>query len=458
MAKYQQQHARNVREETRTVDGKKVTIIRFRGILRYPVDNENYVEKPEGKDTRTSSQKRKTLWKEVGKELECKKGRSAEQTRRNIDNALTEWCTEMERKDSAPKEAKRTVVCFVNEFAPKKRNSRTGAELADTTKDKYRYALPLIDRPALRLPLMELELKDVSDWLYGLKSEGASESMAKEAFRLLSEAMDSAVRLGYANKNPCNLITVNEGKPVTTKSRVNALNEEGLRYVNALLDNLGHTTLSDCARMSLLCGMRIGELCGLRLADVDGWETGEPNGYVHVRQVISRTSKGQGVKPCPKNGRPRDISINSPMAELISYRVEALRKQAKECGAVLTGAEFVFGEFTGGDGRGFVRTDSLSKQWTMFARANNVVGDKGERCVFHSLRHTYAVAMIYAGVDIARVAEVLGHEDPNVTARIYFEYIKGGTDHTQERAAEVMTQTMEIADVLKPDFRRAGTN
>lgn len=454
MAKYQQQHARNVREETRTVDGKKVTVIRFRGILRYPEDNENYVEKPEGKDTRTDSQKRRTIWREVGKELRCKKGRSAEQTKRNIDKALTEWRTEMERKDSAPQEAKQTVVSFVNEFAPKKKNSRNGEKLADTTMDKYRYALPLIDRPALRKPLMELETKDVSEWLHGLRDEGKGESMIKEAFRLLSEALDSAVRLEFADRNVCDRITVNEGKPVSPKPKVNALNEDGLRYVNALLDNLGHTTLSDCARMSLLCGMRIGEICGLRLADVDGWETGE-YGYLHVRQVISRTSKGQGVKPCPKNGRPRDIRINAPMAALISHRVEALRKQAGECGSVLTDAEFVFGTFTGGDGKGFVRTDSLSKQWTMFARANNITGDKGIRCNFHSLRHSYGTLLIYAGVDIARVAEVLGHVDPTVTARVYFEYLQGGTEHTQERAAEVMTQSMELANVL--EFR-TGTN
>ncbi|WP_407540991.1 tyrosine-type recombinase/integrase [Deinococcus radiomollis] len=41
------------------------------------------------------------------------------------------------------------------------------------------------------------------------------------------------------------------------------------------------------------------------------------------------------------------------------------------------------------------------------------------RLTVHGLRHTAASAMIQAGSDVVRVANILGHRDPNVTLRVY---------------------------------------
>jgi integrase len=38
---------------------------------------------------------------------------------------------------------------------------------------------------------------------------------------------------------------------------------------------------------------------------------------------------------------------------------------------------------------------------------------------FHDLRHAAASRLIAAGLDPVTVAAVLGHEDPNVTLRVY---------------------------------------
>ena len=57
-SKYTQAQAKRRREVER--DGK--TYIKFLGVLRYSIPNPDYVEKPEGKDTRTAAQKRRTVW------------------------------------------------------------------------------------------------------------------------------------------------------------------------------------------------------------------------------------------------------------------------------------------------------------------------------------------------------------------------------------------------------------
>lgn len=457
MRKFEQGFARNIREEAKFIDGKRVTFLRFRGVLKYRVENPDYVKRPAGTDTpdtRKPSQKRNYIWKQVGKELECRKGRSQKQTDKNISDAIDAWEKELELEEGTPKEAKQTVVDFVKEFVTNKRNSRTGGELALATRDNYRFAVLLVDRPALKIPLRDVKARDISKWLKDLKREGAGDTMANKAFRVLSQALDSAARLELIGGNPCTLIGVNEGKPMPKKATVEALNENGVKYINALLDNLNHSTMADCSRWALLCGMRIGEICGLRLADIDGWESGD-YGDVHVRQVITRTSAGESVKPCPKSGKPRSIHINKPMAELISYRVNLLREQAESLNAVLTENEFLFGTFTGGDGKGFVRTSALSKQFTSFARANNVVGDKGNVLVFHGLRHSYAAGLINKGANAAHVAQVLGHASPDITLRVYFEYFEGATSEVQEQAAEVMTKKAELANVV--EFPKNGT-
>lgn len=43
----------------------------------------------------------------------------------------------------------------------------------------------------------------------------------------------------------------------------------------------------------------------------------------------------------------------------------------------------------------------------------------GRPVTIHSLRHTYASYLIYKGVDLISVSQVLGHEDLNITLRVY---------------------------------------
>jgi len=42
----------------------------------------------------------------------------------------------------------------------------------------------------------------------------------------------------------------------------------------------------------------------------------------------------------------------------------------------------------------------------------------------HSLRHTFASALIIDGQKVTRVADLLGHSDPGVTLKVYAHWFK----------------------------------
>ena len=51
---------------------------------------------------------------------------------------------------------------------------------------------------------------------------------------------------------------------------------------------------------------------------------------------------------------------------------------------------------------------------------------------FHDLRHSYASALIAAGVSVRAVASALGHADPGMTLRVYSHLWPSDEDRTRE--------------------------
>ena len=113
--KYLQAYASNQREVVREVGGSPVVFIRFRGILKYKVDNPDFRERPEGPDTRRPNEKRREVWQQVTKTMEVRKERGKKQTERNISDALQSWREELERDDVA-EEAGKSVYQLVREY------------------------------------------------------------------------------------------------------------------------------------------------------------------------------------------------------------------------------------------------------------------------------------------------------------------------------------------------------
>ena len=52
---------------------------------------------------------------------------------------------------------------------------------------------------------------------------------------------------------------------------------------------------------------------------------------------------------------------------------------------------------------------------------------------FHSLRHSYATALITAGVPVNQVSAYLGHADSSVTLRVYTHFFRNTDDAAIDR-------------------------
>ena len=130
-------------------------------------------------------------------------------------------------------------------------------------------------------------------------------------------------------------------------------------------------------------GLRVGELCALQMSDV---LIGERKG-----SLVVRSGKGQ---------KQRTIPLNGPARQLLS---EWLAVRPEETGHAL---------FIGQRGE---RVEARSVQRAV-ERATTTAGL--QKVSPHTLRHSFAKALLDEGVTLEKVATLLGHNSLNTT-RIY---------------------------------------
>ena len=131
--------------------------------------------------------------------------------------------------------------------------------------------------------------------------------------------------------------------------------------------------------MLMLAGLRRSEALGLNVTDVDAT----------LSQMIIRG----------KSGRERVVPISSGLRELLS---DYLSARDGECEALLVNAA---GERMG-----------ATTLFRLFRRVLNRASLSASGLTPHSLRHGFATMLVRAGVDIATIAELLGHSNISTTS------------------------------------------
>jgi integrase len=134
--------------------------------------------------------------------------------------------------------------------------------------------------------------------------------------------------------------------------------------------------LIDCARpilkpiiiTAISTGMRLGEILNLKWQEVDF-----EHGFIRVTKS--------------KNGKARDIPINSYLEETLKGLVESMKR-----------GNYVFCNKVG---------EKLSRIDHFFAKARKLAGLEDLR--FHDLRHTAASLYASRGCDIITLQNLLGH-------------------------------------------------
>ena len=236
--------------------------------------------------------------------------------------------------------------------------------------------------------------------------------------RILSKALDQAVKMGLVVRNVAKLIT----PPRVARAKINVLDaDEASRF----LDIASNTMYYPLFAVLLYTGLRRGEAIALRWKYIDLIRL-----ELHVVESAHRIRKEFIIKEPKSLHSKRAVSLSPSLAALLLEYREDQKLMRKQMGNPLIEEEFVF---SWPDGRP-LDPDVVTKAF------HRIAGQAGLRNIrLHDLRHTHATLMLKAGVHPKIVSERLGHANIGITLDTYSHVFPG----LQEAAAERFDKIFE---------------
>ena len=253
--------------------------------------------------------------------------------------------------------------------------------------------------PALGpIQMSKLSPADVERMTAAMVAAGKSPTTASLARVILRRALADALRDGLVPRNAAALAR----PPRKERHELVYLDAGQLRQ---LLESCREHPLGPLVTLAATTGLRRGELLGLRWSDITG-------ASLTVRRSLAITWDGSYQMAEPKTKRSRR-TINLPVRG-----VEALSEQKAR--------QQVLKEAAGSawqDQDGLVFTDQIGLPLSGGAashRFTTMLRDAAlPRVPFHALRHSFATALLTAGVPLKVVSETLGHSSIAVTGDVY---------------------------------------
>ena len=190
-----------------------------------------------------------------------------------------------------------------------------------------------------------------------------------------------------------------------------------------------------------LTGARSGELFALRWTDVEMPDGRQ--GYIYIRRTVSWARlKGENIRPRYYPPKTRAGVRRIPIALELGH---ALKTWKLLCPP--TTDELVFPAPTG---MAIRRSNALRYGlWPALRRAGL------RRVNMHSLRHSFASALIIGGAPVTEVQTLLGHASPAITLRIYSHWFKAEDSGAVERLSALILKSEKSGH--KVDKKRPNT-
>ena len=240
---------------------------------------------------------------------------------------------------------------------------------------------------------------DVRTWATG-RGEVLARSSARRVIGLLRSILAGATEDRLCPVNPVprrvRIVTDSDARP-----KAEALTPAQVAAITAALP-------AHLALLPVLCvgtGLRIGEALGLVWSDLD-----LDAATLTVSKQLDRDTRTRVEPKTP--AAARTVPLPAPV-------VTALRQHA----AGHPGTGYVFTQ--GRQGRPYGH-GAVQAAWRKACREAGVP----DRVVVHHCRHTYASALLAAGVDVVTVAHRMGHADPGLTLSRYSHFFPAATDRT----------------------------
>jgi integrase len=270
------------------------------------------------------------------------------------------------------------------------------------------------------LSLSKLGWQEITKMQADLLDSGLSPKTVKFIRTVLRGALQQAL----PGEGRWNLIAINPAAlvkaPKVEKRKMQVLD---VARMTELLERARDSELYIPCLLAIACGLRRGEIAALRWRSVDLSAR-----RLHVVASVEQIGKSVREKET-KSGRERSVVLPG-------FAIEPLRQHKRQQAESL----LRYGVRQGDDGHVCTRADGSGWEPLAMTKAFGALLKGSGIKRLHDLRHSFATAMLGAGVNLKVVGEALGHSQISVTADTY--------SHVSE------TMQADAADRLDAAFRR----
>lgn len=330
-------------------------------------------------------------------------------TAKQIEKELNRYVVKFEEQCKSGKAAHSSMR--LSDFYPQYLETiRT--TLSPTTVDTYKALIERQILPALgHLKLKNITSAHIQQFIQQLctipketrngenmEQEMLSAATVRRRLNILQSMLRLAVKLGLINESPASAEKLTLPKKTVPKVEIFS-KQEAAEMLEALEnEDLQFRTL---IQLAIFTGARRGELVALKFSDVDF----EQRKITIERAAVKVKGEETIIKP-PKDYEVRTVTVNENCIELIrALKCEKARERQK-LGTQWKGDNWLFTQWNGE----IMNPQTPTKQFSKFLAKNGLKHRK-----FHSLRHTSATLLLYAGVNIKQVQGRLGHGDIETT-------------------------------------------
>lgn len=290
------------------------------------------------------------------------------------------------------------------------RTARWESEISKRTEEYFENIyIENIDEQRLYRFFSFLRIKDNGE-LY-------SDKYIKAVFSLVKAVFQKAVIKQYIRYNPLDY-GFKRPKGNIPHPTERLLSDETIRKLLIATEN--NMLYGTVVRVLLMTGMRIGELLGLYWSDIDFDQA-----VIHIRRSAAINYKeglngdiireGMGLYDTKTASSNRDLPVMEQCLEIfrnwLKYRDAPINVHWRNMIEEKHNLMLVFPNRNGN-----IMDYSILRQGLVdICRKNGIT----ETVSFHKLRHNYASDLLSAGVDLAVVSRMLGHNNIETTANTY---------------------------------------
>ncbi len=311
------------------------------------------------------------------------------------------------------------------------------SNLSPKTSESYQHELCHYVIPSLGgIRLNELRPHHIQSYIAEALSGGRKRSTGglshrtvQYHYRIMSKALDDAIRMGLITVNPCK--GVNPPRPA--RHDVPSLGPDDL---SQLLEAIRQSSYYLYYHMLLLTGLRRSELLALKWRDLD-----LDLACIYVSHSLHRLDDGSIIIKEPKTSSSRR-PVDLPPSLVLLLRQHRVDQEVQQImfGQNLDEDDFVFSHADGSPLNPNTVTHAFSK---VAARAGL------PHLRLHDLRHIHATMLLKAGTHPRVVQERLGHSSIATTLDIYSHTVPGMQKAAAERLDTLLPKTQESTNVGK---------